>query len=64
MIVDVEHPTLGHLRTLGSPIKMTATPPDVSRRAPLLGEHTDEVLVEAGLADAEIAALRRTGAIA
>jgi formyl-CoA transferase len=63
MIVEVEHPTLGHLRTLGSPIKMTATPPDVSRRAPLLGEHTDDVLMESGFADAEIAALRRIGAI-
>jgi crotonobetainyl-CoA:carnitine CoA-transferase CaiB-like acyl-CoA transferase len=63
MIVEVEHPTLGHLRTLGSPIKMNVTPPDVSRRAPLLGEHTDEVLMESGFADAEIAALRRIGAI-
>ena len=50
-------------RTLGSPIKMSATPPDVSRRAPQLGEHTDEVLTEAGLSDAEIAALRAAGAI-
>jgi formyl-CoA transferase len=64
MIVEVEHPTLGHLRTLGSPIKMSATPPDVSRRAPLLGEHTDELMAEFGFADAEIATLRRTGAIA
>jgi len=63
MIVEVEHPTLGHLRTLGSPIKMSATPPDVSRRAPLLGEHTDEVLSESGFTDDEIATLRRTGAI-
>ena len=39
----------GACRTLGSPIKMSATPPDVSRRAPLLGEHTDEVLREAGI---------------
>src|SRR4051812_15463607 len=34
MVVETDHPTLGHLRTLGSPIKMSATPPDVSRRAP------------------------------
>ena len=63
MVVDTEHPTLGHLRTLGSPIKMSATPPVVSRRAPLLGEHTDEVLAEAGLTAAEIAALRQSGAV-
>jgi formyl-CoA transferase len=63
MVVETDHPTLGHLRTLGSPIKMSATPPDVSRRAPRLGEHTDEVLAEAGLAADEISALRLAGAV-
>jgi crotonobetainyl-CoA:carnitine CoA-transferase CaiB-like acyl-CoA transferase len=64
MVVETEHPTLGHLRTLGSPIKLSATPPDVSRRAPMLGEHTDEVLAAAGLSEGEIAAMRESGAIA
>ncbi|MGH9140911.1 MAG: CoA transferase, partial [Vicinamibacterales bacterium] len=64
MVVETDHPTLGHLRTLGSPIKMSATPPEVSRRAPQLGEHTDEVLTEAGLSATEIAALRAASAIA
>ncbi len=64
MVVETDHPTLGRVRTLGSPIKMSATPPDVSRRAPLFGEHTDQVLREAGYSDADIAALRRTNAIA
>jgi crotonobetainyl-CoA:carnitine CoA-transferase CaiB-like acyl-CoA transferase len=63
MVVEVDHPTLGRLRTLGSPLKMSDTPPDVSRRAPLLGEHTDTVLREAGFGDQEIAALREAGAI-
>jgi crotonobetainyl-CoA:carnitine CoA-transferase CaiB-like acyl-CoA transferase len=63
MVVETDHPALGHLRTLGSPIKMSATPPDVSRRAPQLGEHTDEVLAEAGFSVGETAALRATGAI-
>jgi formyl-CoA transferase len=63
MAVDVEHPTLGHLKTLGSPIKMSGTPPLVARRAPMLGEHTDEVLTEAGLTKGEIAALRHAGAV-
>ena len=64
MVVETEHPTLGRLRTLGSPIKMSATPPDVRRRAPRLGEHTDEVLTEARFSIEEIAALRHAHAIA
>jgi formyl-CoA transferase len=57
MVVDTMHPSLGPIRTLGSPIKMSATPPDVSRRAPLLGEHTGEVLREVGCDDQLIALL-------
>jgi len=64
MVVDVEHPTLGTMKTLGSPIKMSATPPDPTRRAPMLGEHTDAVLHEAGYGASEIDALRRGGVIA
>jgi crotonobetainyl-CoA:carnitine CoA-transferase CaiB-like acyl-CoA transferase len=63
MVREVDHPTLGRLRTLGSPVKMSATPPDPVRRAPLLGEHTDAVLRQAGYGDDEIAALRRGGAL-
>ena len=46
LVVTIDHPTLGHLRTLGSPLKLSETPPIVGRRAPLLGEHTHEVLRE------------------
>ncbi len=63
MVVDVVHPTLGALKALGSPIKMSATPPDPSRRAPLLGEHTNDVLREAGYSATEIDAFRRAAAI-
>jgi crotonobetainyl-CoA:carnitine CoA-transferase CaiB-like acyl-CoA transferase len=58
LVLETPHPVLGPLRTLGSPIKLSATPADPSRRAPLLGEHTADVLREFGFTDAEIAAVR------
>ncbi len=54
MVVETEHPTLGRIRTLGSPIKMSETPPIVGRPAPLLGEHTHEVLRDIGYNDDQI----------
>lgn len=63
MIVETDHPVLGRLRTLGSPIKLSETPTDATRRAPLLGEHTDEILNEVGLSIDQIQELRRSGAI-
>jgi len=58
MSVAVDHPVLGHLRTIGTPIKMSETPLDPSRRAPLLGEHTATVLGALGYAADEIARMR------
>jgi formyl-CoA transferase len=57
MIVEVEHPALGRLRMPGPPVKMSETPPRAGRRAPLLGEHTRDVLREAGFSEKEIAEL-------
>jgi formyl-CoA transferase len=56
-IVEVDHPTRGKYLTVGNPIKMSDSPTHVTR-SPLLGEHTDQVLAELGLAAAEIASLR------
>jgi formyl-CoA transferase len=57
MEVTMEHPEEGTVRGLGIPVKLSATPGTVRRAAPLLGEHTAEVLREAGLSPAEIEAL-------
>jgi len=64
MAVDVEHPTLGRMKSLGSAIKMSGTPTNPRRRAPLLGEHTEAVLIEYGFSADEIASLRAAGAVA
>jgi crotonobetainyl-CoA:carnitine CoA-transferase CaiB-like acyl-CoA transferase len=63
MTVDVDHPALGAMRTLGTPIKMSATPLNPKRRAPMLGEHTDDVLAAAGYSSDEIEQLRYAGAV-
>jgi crotonobetainyl-CoA:carnitine CoA-transferase CaiB-like acyl-CoA transferase len=63
MAQEVDHPILGRLRTLGTPIKMSATPLDPTQRAPMLGEHTDQVLLSAGYSEDEIEQLRYAGAI-
>jgi crotonobetainyl-CoA:carnitine CoA-transferase CaiB-like acyl-CoA transferase len=57
MEVEMEHPEAGAVRGLGIPVKLSETPGSVRRAAPLLGEHTAEVLREAGLSEAEIEAL-------
>jgi crotonobetainyl-CoA:carnitine CoA-transferase CaiB-like acyl-CoA transferase len=54
MVVDLEHPEAGAMRALGSPLHFSATPTRIDRPAPLLGEHTREVLRESGYTDAEI----------
>jgi crotonobetainyl-CoA:carnitine CoA-transferase CaiB-like acyl-CoA transferase len=64
LAVEVEHPVLGRIRALGTPLKMSETPLDVHGCAPLLGEHTREVLAEAGYSAEEIDALHRGGAVA
>ena len=61
MEVSLEHPVEGTIRALGVPVKLSDTPGAVRRPAPLLGEHSEEVLREAGFGDEEIAALADGG---
>ena len=62
MVVELDHPRAGTTRTLGLPIKLSASPGKVARPAPLLGQHTREVLAEFGFSTGEIQALVEAGA--
>jgi formyl-CoA transferase/CoA:oxalate CoA-transferase len=63
LLVEQEHPRAGRFRTLDTPIRFDRTPGGIRTPAPGLGEHTDAVLAEAGLTPAELAELRKSGAI-
>jgi len=63
MVVDVEHPVRGHMAIPGSPIRLSASPTEVTR-APLLGEDNAEVYGKLlGCGEADLDALRRDGVI-
>jgi formyl-CoA transferase len=63
MVVDLEHPDRGRFPMLGNPVRLSASPTEV-RRAPVLGEHTAEVLGGLlGLSADEIARLKQDGAV-
>ncbi|RVI87661.1 CoA transferase [Sinorhizobium meliloti] len=61
--VEYDHPTEGRVKTPGFPIKFSKTPSTVNRGAPVVGQHTREILKDAGYDDARIAALEAAGAV-
>ncbi|WP_350274400.1 CoA transferase [Kribbella sp. HUAS MG21] len=61
--VTYEHPTEGTVTTPGFPYRFSRTPADVRRPAPLVGEHTDELLTELGVSPARRQALLEKGAV-
>jgi crotonobetainyl-CoA:carnitine CoA-transferase CaiB-like acyl-CoA transferase len=62
MVMEMEHPVEGTIRQLGFPVKLHGTPQQLRRPPPLLGEHTEEVMREAGCDVAAIERLRAHGA--
>jgi crotonobetainyl-CoA:carnitine CoA-transferase CaiB-like acyl-CoA transferase len=63
-LVETRHPALGRLREPRPPVRFDVTPAAITRPAPGLGEHGEEVLRELGLEPARIAALREEGVVA
>src|SRR5207244_12861154 len=62
-IVDLDHPTRGRFSTIISPLRLSDSPVTL-KRAPLFGEHSEEVLRSlAGYTAEEIAALRQKGVV-
>ncbi len=62
--VDLPHPTLGSVRSLGSPLRLGRTSVRLERAGPRLGEHSREVLAELDHAESEIDALIAAGVVA
>lgn len=62
--VEYEHPTEGRVKTPGFPIRFSRTPSSVRRGAPVVGEHSREVLAEVGFSAEAIDGLERAGVIA
>ena len=54
MVVEVDHPIVGKMKTLGVPVKLSETPGSVDRAAPTLGQHTREILEELNYTEQEI----------
>ena len=63
MLVEQEDPEIGTLKNIGIPVKLSETPGRIRRRAPDLGEHTREVLLEAGYSAGDVDKMREAGAV-
>lgn len=63
VVTEIEHPTIGMMRTLGLPIRLEGSPAEIRRHPPLLGEHTEEILGELGYSSKDVARLRSDGEV-
>lgn len=64
MVVDLNHPQAGKTKAIGCPIHFSQTPAQINRPAPMLGQHTRELLLEFSFTDAEVDALVSQGVVA
>ena len=63
MVVDMDHPVIGPMKTLGMPIKSTGELTAIRKPAPWLGQHSAEVLRSLGCDSADIDALFESGVV-
>ena len=63
MVVELEHPKIGSMKSLGIPVKFSKTPLSIRQAAPWVGQHTTETLRELGMRDEEIECLYDDGVI-
>lgn len=63
MEMEIDHPTAGRVHAIGFPVKYSATPPRIYRPAPILGQHTFEILQSLGLSDEECRRLEDEGVV-
>ena len=63
MIAEVDHPKVPNLRFPASPLKLTDSPATIRRVPPMLGQHNDEILEEAGYSPEKIADLKERGVL-
>ena len=59
MLAEVPHQSLGWTKTIGAPVKFSLTPSEVRRGAPVLGQHTREILAEVGFSAEEVEGMER-----
>lgn len=62
MVMEIDHPIEGKVRSIGFPVKLSATPQQLRLPPPLLGAHTDEILGELGISPEVRETLRAAGA--
>jgi formyl-CoA transferase/CoA:oxalate CoA-transferase len=63
MVAELHHPTIGPIKVIGSPLKLSATPPSVRTPPPTLGQHRDSLLMELGYDREQIVAFQASGVI-
>ncbi len=63
LVLELEHPAYGPVKVTGFPVKLSETPATLRMPPPIIGEHNEEVLQEAGYTDAEVRTFQEAGVV-